>query len=645
MNKVLFKRFIVGAALLIMVVPQLTMAQSVPGFSSSVPVSDSRLHFDLTGQKPSATDTIDSLAKLGSAAADLINEFETIKCITAKAQGALDKVDQANLASGGQSLLSFPEASSIKAKIIVLEGTKGCLDGQVKKVKDSMKTNKVVIQQQRLQALLDDYTKQKSTVELRLDELNAQFRIAERGFWKAVLIKLLLTNTQRISQNLVQDLTEKFKINDYLGYANALAGTVYTNRLIATTVGGNANQMVIRSLITNPLVTGQLHPQAQAAAAGYVAANSQNLAFTDANYYESLAKLGDCQAFSWCMTDQWNQQAAQIRSQAQNMSLQEIAQGQGYKSPLTNCSTNLAQQQAIDKQYQALLAEYKDRRKLVDYYDDPNISEVDREVSAVDDARSRADLAAAQAKLEAFPYQFNQVALNICEGITSPASKFNFAINDLIGTQISHLKDYNDNNLPEVVKLVSGISDTLIQKYLFGKNISTSHLLQEGAGLAAGAFVPGGTGSGVSPLLATSFYFERQDNFGTYRLYWDYSIMKDRNKADYVKISGPGITSVDANKQWPLTVTASGGPKVVIQKDELYETKIYTAANQLVVTDSINITNVFIDTTSGSGNGTGGTQALLDRNGHVAGVNTVSLRGPQVQISPSYSALAPRGPQ
>lgn len=329
-------------------------------------------------------------------------------------------------------------------------------------------------------------------------QLEAQLRVASQSFWKAILIGLMVKQADRFSEKLVQQLNQKFKINNYLGYIDALTNTVYANRMIAASGESNQTQIAIRSILNNPIFIQKLHPAAQRAADAYLGSKPGDIRFDDPQFWGKLALAGSAQANPGFQQLLLEDKALQVKMQAQQAAVAEVSQSAGFKAPQNNCAANAADQRSIDQEYQLRLDEFEDRQKLftgIQSSSNPNPNDLDR---------ARTDFESAQQKLDDFPFKFNRVVKEICEGIASPATTINNTIKDLIGTQIKHFGDYNDNNLPLFQKVIVSVADNLIRKNILGENLSKADILNEtrtitqqvGNTIPRPSSTPVGTGTG-----------------------------------------------------------------------------------------------------------------------------------------------------
>lgn len=305
-------------------------------------------------------------------------------------------------------------------------------------------------------------------------QLEARLQVSTQGFWKAVLVGLLLKQTDHLSEKLVTELTEKFKINDYSKYVGAVTDTVYINSMILKYVDNDKDRAIVRSMITNPLLRNRIHPSIAAAADSYVGLDIDAVRFDDPEFLNQVNRLGKGEAFKQRYQSSMIAKTDEVISKAREAALSEISQSGGYKTTLNNCGPSVNEQKQKDLQYKQILDEISDREELQRKINNTVTS------TAGEKKQIESDVKKARAKLDSFTTNLGKAVVQICEGVNTPSQKFKDTIHDLIGSQIKNFSDYNDNNLPLLQRLVVDIADNLVNKYVFGtKSASTSDLINE----------------------------------------------------------------------------------------------------------------------------------------------------------------------
>lgn len=325
-------------------------------------------------------------------------------------------------------------------------------------------------------------------------QLEGRLQVASQGFWKAVLVGLLLKQTDQLAEKLVNDLTEKFKINNYAQYVGAVADTVYVNSMILRHVDNDKDRAIVRSMITNPLLKKGIHPAIQAAGDAYVGGSITQGRFDDPQWASKIGRDAQGEEYKTQYQSAMISKTDEVIAKAREAAALEVQQSGGYKSTLNNCGPTMSEQKQKDAQYAAILAEINDRQSLSQTISSANNS------TAVEKAQVGADIKNANSKLASFTDSFGAAVVHICEGVNTPALKFKDTIHDLIGSQIEKFTSYNEHALTGLQSLVVNIADSLVNKLVFGKDYSKGDLIND----ATGSLTAGIAGTLSKPSASTS---------------------------------------------------------------------------------------------------------------------------------------------
>jgi hypothetical protein len=431
-------------------------------------------------------------------------------------------------------------------------------------------------------------------------QFDARIQVASQDFWKAVLVGLLLKQTDRITERLVNQMTEKFKINNYANYISAVADTVYLNDAIIRNVDNDKDRAIVRSIITNPIFKTKVHPVIQTSALEYVGFDGNAILYNDPNLPNKMVRLANKEAYISDYQSRMLSKVDEVILKARDAAAAEVAQGQGYKSTMNNCGPSLTAQKQKDLEYQAILKEIEDRNNLHE--------QIHASATSTEEEKKKIgeDVTKVTSKLSSL----GSIALQICEGVNTPAQKFKDSIHDLIGTRIKNFSDYNENNLPFFQKLVVSIGDSLINKYIFGQNVSTGDLLSEALGSAttgiAGSIPPpssfppstegtSGTTAGnapepTAPLLSytTATTYSEQDP--TPRLIFSI-VVNARNQAGATRfvLTGPNVGGSGENRVEKTGSDLYGTYNAVAPSGSTFTVTVYGATGGVLRTASITV--------------------------------------------------------
>ncbi len=381
-----------------------------------------------------------------------------------------------SLLSKGLTLLGDSPAvvTDLQSQLTIVEGAIRCWSSVVSGSGLRGATANSLVGFTKENAVRDQALVQIASLKQIKKQLDARIQVASQDFWKAILVGLLLKQTDRITERLVNQLTEKFKINNYANYISAVADTVYLNDAIARNVDNDKDRAIVRSIINNPIFKTKVHPVIQASATEYVGFDSGAVLYNDPNLANKMVRMANKEAYTSDYQSRMLAKVDEVVLKARDAASAEVAQGQGYKSTMNNCGPSISAQKQKDLELQAILKEIEDRNNLHEQiHSTPGATQTDKE-------KINTDVKTATGKLSAL----GNVALQICEGVNTPAQKFKDSIHDLIGSRIKGFSDYNDNNLPFFQKLVVSIGDSLVNKFIFGQNVGVGDLLSEAVGSA-----------------------------------------------------------------------------------------------------------------------------------------------------------------
>ncbi len=483
MKKFLTKFILVSLVVSFAATPFYAMAQLSLG---SVPVL-------LNGESPLGTFTGTAAGVAVDVIAKSASTCVTSDTITSQVASTLTQ---------GLSLLgdSPAQAAGIQAQITIVDGALVCWTGVLTSVTAlGSGAGGGLFIFTKMNAIKDQSISQIASLKAIRKQLEARLQVASQSFWKAVLIGLFLKQTDQLTEKLVTDMTEKFKINDYSQYVGAVADTVYTNSMILRYVDNDKDRAIVRSMIMNPTLRNKIHPAVQSAADAYVGFDVDNLSFSDPQYYTAINKIANGEVYKQQYQSAMLSKTDEVIAKAREAAVAEVGQSGGYKSTLNNCGPSISEQKRKDAEYKAILDEIKDRETLHE--------SIHAAAGATNEEKTqiKADVKTARTKLEKFTDSFGKAVVHICEGTNTPAVKFKDTIHDLIGSQIKNFTDYNDNNLPLFQRLIVDLADNLVNKFVFGKNsASTGDLVKEStnsilAGVAGSISKPSSTLPGATP--------------------------------------------------------------------------------------------------------------------------------------------------
>lgn len=468
------------------------------------------------------------------------------------------------LIGGGKALLA-----QLEAKNKAIEGFITCRTGVLTTVKAIIAPNTYTVGQK--QNLINDITAAISSLKAKQEPVKQQMNLARQGFWKSIVLQILIKTTKTVTTRLVNDLTSQYKINDVMRYTDAVASQVYTNQLIRDQSTSGTEQLILRSMLTNPILKEKVHSAVYQAAADALEVNgsvfnARSLDPKDPDFYLKLSKYGLGETNPQFMEKVYENRAAEMDKIGKSMAANEILVGSGLKSP-RNCAGNVSQQQAIDQQWQLANDKMQNRlslyKELKEAYDKQyaSLSAKDQQQLVKDLDRAQADYLKAATELRTTPDKFESPVLEVCKYIASPAEMINKGIDKAFDKYTDHLSQYNDGNLPFFMNLISDIGANISQSLIFGGN-PKAVLLDESRNISTAANLGlSFMDSKVSEQnLSNGVQFEYTGSGGSYTLSWRNLSVED---ASYMTITGPGASNVQLDSAGrPVIDTATGQPKI-----------------------------------------------------------------------------------
>ncbi len=335
--------------------------------------------------------------------------------------------------------------------------------------------------------------------------LNARASAGWKDVAKALMVKTLLSVNKNVTSELANKVVQKYKINDYLAYGNALATQVYAMKYIDQNYEGDVRtQMMMRSLIQSEKVPQQARVAAAFAnqqAKEYVAARCNGISELDATNASSLnclASYGNEQASPMFKYLNALDTSKQIKNEAQKTAQAEISQSDGFAPP-RNCGGSVEQQKQIDTQLQTAADEVAAAQAVLDRLGTALAS---GQTTQAEYDKAEAALWAADDKLQALPESVNDPVIDICDAIDSPAKYISNQVSDWVGKLTDSASDLKPENLPFYASFLSDVASNFLTNLLTGGK-STSKVLKEAGisalGQAVGSSVGGTTTPGTGP--------------------------------------------------------------------------------------------------------------------------------------------------
>ncbi|MDE2311537.1 MAG: hypothetical protein KGJ93_00400 [Patescibacteria group bacterium] len=375
---------------------------------------------------------------------------------------------------------SAAEATQITSKIASLIALRACDNAQLEILKKAPAGSLLAAQE--LTRRMNALSSEMNSLDQRIEALKARQSASFKDVLRAIAVKLLLTYSQQLTTKLVNSLIAKYKISNYLKYADALSTIIYTSDYVKKNYPGSADQMILRSILLSQPVQGQVLPLVREQAKQNLGFIPDQLAFSDPNYYVKMAQIGFGKNDPYFLTTTFNGQAAEAKAQGDLMAQQEVSQSKGFL-PVRDCNGAVNQQQTMDQNYAQLANQYDFnydvQQKLAAAYKlnptDATKAQLDQATTAMQTSIDR---------LTSFPKQVSTPILDLCAGITNPGAFVGDSLTGYLQKQIDQSMNLNNANLPFYGQFIMGVATNFLNNIIQG-NKNNLQLLTE-TGIQAG---------------------------------------------------------------------------------------------------------------------------------------------------------------
>ncbi len=536
--------------------------------------------------------------------------------------------NKANLANSTSAVMSPTGNGSLLLSMGTLDGAYTtyilCAEGDLTALSavETMSTYTTNVKQQyagEISTGLATYKKKQDDLEARIDNAN-------QGFWKTLLVALLLKTSKAMANALVSKLVNNYKIKDFKQYADSVATLVYDNQFIRENYPDKEGQMMARAILNNPLLRNQVPTALFVAADKNLGFDPGTLSPNDPNYYTKMASVGAGSANPYLQQSIYVSNVDAARAKSMNMAQNQIAQSNGLKTPV-NCAGSLAQQNSIDAQTKALSAQLDNRTALLNNLN--AAKGLGQNVSSTDIAKAQADYNTALNTWNKSPDALGSgnAAIIMCEAIVAPPILINKGIDQAFNAIGVNMAQYNSNNLPAFINTITDVASQIGTSFIFGgsQGAQNAAVMSEGklVGAAVAAtsdYVSSNTAANIAKGIINFSFDSGTVAPNSYSLSWEVS--KDViSSASYVVISGDGapmtinqLTSQKIVQRLPLTGTTA----ITTTKGGIYTLTVYDGAGKVLTSAS---TSFAIPATP-----------LV--NGAFTAKPSLSIRGPEPEFNP-----------
>ncbi len=423
---------------------------------------------------PGTGATVTAIDGVASAACQVAETAENIKLLE-----TVDTFSGAFSFIGG----SPAEAVFIQKKIIALTAFKLCKEGRLfvlRKVPTPTLIigNDLARAEAKLNAELNDINK-------RLEDLKARRSATVKEVLKAIATKIVLGLSQKITTNIVNGLVAERGVKDFREYGAAVAGQVYATDYIRENYTDGVDQAIIRSLMRNEALPGNVTPMIKAKVLSNQSCIAVDTPVEDPNFYTVMAATGTLDCMTSYQQTNYVDQTSAVKVASQRAAELEISQGDGFIPP-RNCNDTVSTQVSIDNRREAAQREYLTALQVEQRIRETAVKNKNS-VKDVDIAKAVEAREGAQKKLVDLP-KTNEVVVDLCQGITSPANFVSTSINNYLKTLFEEKSNLKSDNLPFWGKFIADMTSNFLNNIIDGNKTNVTTLVTEASFRTPGVF-------------------------------------------------------------------------------------------------------------------------------------------------------------
>ena len=445
---------------------------------------------------------------------------------------------------GNFSLISGSpaEATKITAKIAALIVVKTCREAELFAL-DKVPTPNLITGQDltRRQNLLDQEI---HALSIRIEDLRARQSQSIKEVLKAVALKIVLNLSKNMTTSLVNKMIAKYRIGNFLQYADAVSSQIYTSDYIMKNFPEQEDQLIVRSMLQNGLVEGQVLSLVRARADDALGYIPGQLDISDPNFYAKAMKAGSAEVNPFFLQIAFKEKSALAKAQGTQSAKQEISQGQGF-IPVRDCSGSVEQQAFVDSENLRLSSENSQARKVLE-----KLKQTDQlypgSVSQEDLSAAAETVKNTKAAMKALP-QTNRPIVQLCENIVNPAGFMADSVTGYLNKHLNEAGNIKTDNIPFWATFLSDVASNFVTNIFEGGKPDAKLLMADGitaASLATGDIVNLISNSADNSVLkesSVSVTFDaEQIGPNQVKISWDASKLGKDAQASYVTIQGNG---------------------------------------------------------------------------------------------------------
>ncbi len=378
---------------------------------------------------------------------------------------------------------SAGEAAKLTSKITALTSVKRCFQLVISLLEDGGADTAAIatgiLGELSLNATLAELKEQVRQTENRIDRLVERRSDAMKRMWEGVATRIFLTAQNRLVTTLKNKLISKYKIGNYLNYADALTAQVYNIEFAQKNYPDQLDQAIIKSVMQGANYSMDVSPIIRTKARKNLGIDFRTLDTSDPNFFAKMSIVGYGENDPYVLNAFYDSLNDGLQATARESARQELAQSQGIMS-LRDCRGIVSQERAFDNQWDLLNSDVEFKYKA--YLELLNTQSIYPErVSQRDVDKAEADWHEAEEAIYSFPQRNSNVFVKRCEDILNPGASISNQITAYLQSHLNAANATDQKNLPFIAKFAEVVATSFITRIV-------EHGINQGFSLTGSGF-------------------------------------------------------------------------------------------------------------------------------------------------------------
>lgn len=302
------------------------------------------------------------------------------------------------------------------------------------------------------------------SLDARIDDLVKLRKAAVLRMWEGVATRIFLTAQNRLVTTLINKMIAKYRIGNYLQYADALAAQVYNIDFAKKNYPDQMDQAILKSISGVASFSLDISPQIRAKARQNLGIDFRTVDVNDPDFFSKMSIVGSGPNDPFVLNSFYASVNDGLMAAGRDAARMELAQNQGIMS-LRNCQGIVQQEIDFDRQWGTLVQDVKVKddalnNLLKQQTVNPNmVSEAD--IKIADEA-----LKLAVEKMQTFPQRNGNVYVKRCQDIANPGASISNAITGYLNSHLTAANTTDQKNLPFIAKFAETVANSFISRVI-----------------------------------------------------------------------------------------------------------------------------------------------------------------------------------